>query len=73
MISDDRTKRTESASSRPKSLVEFFRESPLVGVEVDLERDKDCGDGPVLRPITGGSLKKGSSSHVPLVSPARSR
>src|SRR5579859_2328285 len=25
----------------PKSLIEFFRESPLVGVELDLERQKD--------------------------------
>jgi hypothetical protein len=25
---------------RPKSLVQFFRESPLVGVKLDLERDR---------------------------------
>lgn len=30
-------------SRQPKSLVQFFRESPLVGVELDLERDKDAG------------------------------
>ena len=34
-------------SSQPagpsKSLVDFFRESPLVGLELDLERDKDTG------------------------------
>ena len=30
-------------SRQPKSLVQFFRESPLVGVELDLERDKDKG------------------------------
>jgi hypothetical protein len=30
-------------SRRPKSLVQFFQESPLVGVEIDLERDKDPG------------------------------
>ena len=28
---------------QPKSLVQFFRESPLVGLELDLERDKDPG------------------------------
>jgi len=28
---------------QPKSLVQFFRESPLVGLELDLERDKDTG------------------------------
>ena len=30
-------------SRQPKSLVQFFRESPLVGIELDLERDKDTG------------------------------
>jgi antitoxin Phd len=30
-------------SRQPKSLVEFFRESPLAGLELDLERDKDTG------------------------------
>src|SRR5262245_52069281 len=28
---------------QPKSLVQFFRDSPLVGLELDLERDKDTG------------------------------
>jgi prevent-host-death family protein len=28
---------------QPKSLVKFFRESPLVGVKLDLTRDKDLG------------------------------
>jgi prevent-host-death family protein len=27
----------------PKSLVQFFRESPLVGLELDFERDQDTG------------------------------
>jgi antitoxin Phd len=30
-------------SGQPKSLVQFFRESPLVGVKLDLKRDKDTG------------------------------
>src|SRR5437016_7920916 len=30
-------------SGQPKSLVQFFRESPLVGLELDFERDKDTG------------------------------
>jgi antitoxin Phd len=30
-------------SRQPESLVQFFRESPLVGVHLDLERDKDPG------------------------------
>ncbi len=28
---------------QPKSLVQFFRESPLVGLELDFERDQDTG------------------------------
>jgi len=30
-------------SRQPKSLVQFFRASPLVGLELDLERDRDTG------------------------------
>jgi antitoxin Phd len=30
-------------SLQPQSLVQFFRESPLVGVELDLKRDQDTG------------------------------
>ncbi len=30
-------------SRQPKSLVQFFRDSPLVGLELDFERDKDTG------------------------------
>ena len=30
-------------SRQPKSLVQFFRESPLVGLELDFEGDKDTG------------------------------
>jgi prevent-host-death family protein len=28
---------------QPTSLVQFFRESPLVGLELDFERDQDTG------------------------------
>ena len=28
---------------QPKSLAQFFRESPLVGLELELERNKDTG------------------------------
>jgi hypothetical protein len=33
---------TEKATPK-KSLVDFLRESPLVGLELSLERDKDTG------------------------------
>jgi len=28
---------------QPKTIVQFFRESPWMGVELDLERDRDTG------------------------------
>jgi prevent-host-death family protein len=43
MISDEQYDRLLVRSHQPKSIVQFFRESPLVGVDLDLERDKDSG------------------------------
>jgi len=43
MISDEQYERLVAKSRQPKSLVQFFRESPLVGVDLDLERDQDMG------------------------------
>ena len=43
MISDEQYKRLVAKSRQPKSLVQFFRESPLFGVELDLTRNKDTG------------------------------
>jgi antitoxin Phd len=43
MISDEQYSRLTVKPGQPKSIVRFFRESPLVGVDLDLERDKDAG------------------------------
>lgn len=43
MISDEEFERLVGKSHQPKSLLQFFRESPLVGVELDLERQQDEG------------------------------
>jgi len=40
VISGEEYERLAGKSHQPKSLVQFFRESPLVGVELDLQRDK---------------------------------
>ena len=37
-----------SSPPQTKSLVEFFRTSPLVGLELDFERDQDTGRDLVL-------------------------
>lgn len=43
MISDEDYARLKAKSHPRSSLVEFFRSSPLVGVKLDLERDRDSG------------------------------
>ena len=43
MISDEQYEELVGRSHQPKTLVEFFRTSPLLGVELDLERQKDEG------------------------------
>jgi antitoxin Phd len=43
MISDEQYERLVGKAHQPKNLVQFFRDSPLVGIELDLERDKDVG------------------------------
>jgi prevent-host-death family protein len=41
MISDEQYQRLVGKAHQPQKLLQFFRESPLVGIELDLERDKD--------------------------------
>jgi antitoxin Phd len=43
MIAEEQYERLVGKSHQPKNLVEFFRQSPLVGVQLDLERDRDGG------------------------------
>ena len=43
MISDEQYARLRARASQPKSIVQFFRESPFVGAGLDLERNKDAG------------------------------
>ena len=43
MISDEQYDRLMVKLHRPKSIVQFFRQSPLAGVNLDLERDRDGG------------------------------
>lgn len=43
MIAGEDYDRLIGKSKQPKSLLQFFRESPLVGLELDLERDPDPG------------------------------
>jgi prevent-host-death family protein len=43
MIPAEQFDQLVTRSHQPRSLVQFFRESPLTGVKLDLERDKDEG------------------------------
>jgi antitoxin Phd len=41
LMAEEQYERLVRRSYQPKSLVQFFRASPLVGVELDLRRDRD--------------------------------
>lgn len=43
MVAEEQYDQLVGKSHQPKSLVQFFRQSPLMGVELDLERDRDAG------------------------------
>ena len=43
MMSDEHYGQLSGRAHQPKTLVEFFRQSPLVDVELDLKRQKDEG------------------------------
>jgi hypothetical protein len=40
---DNGTDVSKPAAKQPQSIVEFFRQSPLMGLDIDLERDRDPG------------------------------
>ena len=42
MVAEEQFDRLVGKSRQPKNLVQFFRQSPLVGVDLDLERDRDA-------------------------------
>ena len=43
MIAEEQLDKLVGKSHQPKSLVQFFRQSPLVGVKLDLRRDRGPG------------------------------
>jgi antitoxin Phd len=43
MMAEEEFNQLVGKSHQPRSLVEFFRKSPLVGLELDLTRDRDEG------------------------------
>lgn len=43
MLAEETYEQLAAKARQPKSLVQFFRESPLVGVDLDLERSRDTG------------------------------
>jgi len=44
MVAEEQYDRLVGKSHQPKNLVQFFRQSPLVGIELDWKRDRDPGD-----------------------------
>jgi len=43
MVAEEQYERLVGKSHQPKNLVQFFRQSPLLGVTLDLERDRNPG------------------------------
>ena len=43
MVAEEQYETLVGKAHQPKSLVQFFRQSPLVGVNLDLERSRDEG------------------------------
>jgi len=43
MVAEEQYDRLVGKSHQPKNLVQFFRQSPLVGIELDWKRDRDPG------------------------------
>lgn len=43
MLAEEQFEELVGRAHQPKNLVQFFRESPLVGVDLDLDRDRDPG------------------------------
>jgi prevent-host-death family protein len=43
MLPVEQFERLAVRARQPKSLVQFFRKSPLVGLDLDFERDEDAG------------------------------
>ncbi|HXX02124.1 MAG TPA: type II toxin-antitoxin system Phd/YefM family antitoxin [Candidatus Acidoferrales bacterium] len=43
MVAEEQYQRLVGRSQQPKGIVEFFRKSPLVGADLDLERVRDVG------------------------------
>jgi hypothetical protein len=59
-IEPAKRKRSKVLRARePKSLVQFFRESPLVGLELEFDRDRDSESNDA---ISGGSHRGGGDT-----------
>lgn len=43
MVAEEQYDQLVGKSRQPKNLVQFFRQSPLVGIDLDLKRDRDAG------------------------------
>jgi len=43
MVAEEQYIQLVGKSRQPRNLVQFFRQSPLVGAGLDLERDRDAG------------------------------
>ena len=51
-------------SRQPKNIVDFFRQSPLVGLELDLKRDRSPGATSIYRRMIYERVSTGYELHL---------
>ena len=67
MIADEQYERLIATANQPKSLLQFFRESPLVGLELDFDRERDEGRSLPREALTPRKQTRRTRNGVPLL------
>jgi antitoxin Phd len=67
MIADEQYERLIGIANQPKGLLQFFRESPLVGLEVDFDREREEGRSLAREVLTPRKQTRRTRNGVPLL------
>jgi hypothetical protein len=62
-----KTSKKRGTANQPKGLLQFFRESPLVGLELDFDRDRDEGRSLPREALTPRTQTRRARNGVPLL------
>ena len=67
MIADDQYARLIGTANQPNSLLQFFRESPLVGLELKFDRERDEDRSRARKALTPRKQTRRTRNGVPLL------